>query len=269
VIINIIILVILSQEIICQDTITIYFDDQWEQCDEELSSYYRKYYKTESNEYYVQDFYNNGQLQMAGTFKEQNWKEKTGHFSYYYENGQKKSEGKYIDNKVTGKWIGWYKNGTIASEGEYVDDKATGNWIRWNENGNIRYEAEFKNGESISLTKEFDKDGNFLIEYAGDPKILDNYSDYWLSITNYTKFISENIHYPEQAKQFNQQGRVYVSFSIDANGNVFDTKILRGISDELDKEAIRVIKLYKWPKPRYKGKETIVKFNAPVKFTLN
>lgn len=268
VVINIL-FVIISQELKSQDTITIYFDDQWEQCDKELSSYYRKYYKTESKEYNVQDFYNSGQLKMVGTFKKRNWKERTGHFTYYYEDGQKKSESEYIDDKRTGNWISWYEIGAKESEREYIDDKRTGKWIIWHENGNIRSETEFKNGESLSLTKEFDEDGNFLIEYANDLKLLDNYSDYESSITDYLKFLSENIHYPEQAKQFNQQGRVFVSFFIDANGNVYDTKILRGVSEDIDKEAMRVIKLFKWPKPRYKGKATIVKFNAPVKFTLN
>lgn len=269
VIINIILFVIVSQELISQDTITIYFDDQWERCDREQSSFYRKYYKTESKDYNVQDFYNSGQLQMIGTFKKKNWKHKNGSFTYYHENGQKKYEGEYFDNKQTGKWIRWYENGIRKSKGEYIEDKLTGKWITWHENGNIKYEAEYKNGELIGLTKEFDEDGNFLFEYAGDPKLLDNYTDYKLSITAYTKFLSENIQYPEQAKQLNQHGRVYISFFINTNGNVYDTKILRGVSEEIDKEAIRVIKLFKWPKPSYKGKEIILKLNAPVKFTLN
>ncbi len=268
VIISIIFIVIASQELISQNTKTIYFDDEWEKCDKELSSYSRKYYKTESKEYNVQDFYNSSQLQMVGTFKKRNWKERIGHFTYYYENGQKKSEGEYIDDKLTGKWISWYENGAKETEKEYINDNLTGKWIKWHANGNIKCKAEYKNGKAITLTKEFDEDGNFLIEYAGDFKILDNHSDYESSITDYLKFLGKNIHYPEKAKQLNQQGRVYISFFIDAHGNVYDTKILRGVTDEIDNEAMRVIKLYKWPKPRHEGKETIVKFNAPVKFTL-
>jgi len=244
IIINIILIVIISQELIGQDTKTIYFNDQWKKCDKELSSYYRKYYKTESKDYNVHDYNNSGQLQMAGTFKKRNWKKKTGLFTWYYENGQKKSECEYIDDKITGKWISWHTN------------------------GNIKCETEFKNGEPISLTKEFDEDGNFLIEYAGDIKLLDNYSDYESSITDYKKFLRENIHYPEQALQLKQQGRVYINFFIDANGKVYDSKILNGVTDEIDNEAMRVIKLYKWPKPRYKGEEIILRLNAPVKFTL-
>lgn len=245
VIVNIILCSVISNDLMSQNTKTIYFDNQWKQCSKETSSYYRKYHKTESKEYNVQDFYNSGQLQMVGTFKKRNWKEKNGRFIYYYKNGQKKSEVEYVDNKRTGKWTTWH------------------------ENGNIKSEAEYKNGELISLTKEFDEDGNFLFEYAGDIKLLDNYAEYESSIPDYLKFLKENIHYPEQAKQFNQQGVVFISFFIDENGNVYDTKILRGVSEDIDKEAIRVIKLFKWPKPIYKGKEIILKFNAPVKFTLN
>ncbi len=243
-IINILLFVIVSQELKSQDTVTIYFDKQWNQCDKELSSYYRKYYVTESKEYNVQDFYKNGQIQMAGTYKKSDWKEKTGHFTFYYENGQKKSEG------------------------EYYKDKRTGKWIFWQENGNIRDEAKYKNGKIVSLIKEFDKDGNLLVEYANNPKLLDNYSEFVSSMADYQKFLSKNIQYPEQAKQYGRQGKVFVSFFIDANGNAYDLKVLRGVSDDVDKEALRVIKLFKWPKPRYKGKGVILKFRAPVKFAL-
>jgi TonB family protein len=269
VIFSIIILVVISQELVSQDIKTIYFNDQWEQCNKEQSSYYREYYKTESKEYYVQDFYKSGQVKMVGTFKKRNWKEKNGHFTYYHENGQKKSEGEYIDDKLAGKWVYWYENGSKASESEYIDDKRTGKWISWHANGNIKTETEFENGESICLTKEFDEQGHFLFEYVEDLKTLDNYSDYELSMSSWLDFLAENIHYPDRAKQLGQQGRVFTSFFIDSNGNVYDIKILRGVSVDIDSEALRVLKLYKWPKPRYKGKETIVKFYAPLKFSLN
>ncbi len=241
---NILLFVFVSQELKSQDTATIYFDKQWNQCDKELSSYYRKYYVNESKEYNVRDFYNSGQLQMVGTYKKPDWKEKTGHFTFYYENGQKKSEG------------------------EYFKDKRTGKWVTWQKDGNIRYEADYKNGKIVSLIKAYDKGGNLLAEYAGNPKILDNYSDFESSMTDFQKFLSENIQYPEQAKQYGRQGKVFVSFYIDANGNAYDLKVLRGVSDDIDKEALRVVKLFKWPKPRYKGKGVILKFMAPVKFTL-
>lgn len=291
-IINIMLLIVIVHEVKSQDTITIFFDEQWQECDKKQSSYYRKYWKTELNQYNVQDFYNSGQLQMEGTYNEQNWNERIDHFIYYYDNGQKESEGDYNDderngkwikwwdnsqkksegefshNKLTGKWITWHENGAKESEGEYFDSKRTGKWNGWHENGNLKHEAEYKNDDLISLLKEFDEDGNFLIEYAF-LKLLDNYYyDYLISVREFEDFKRKNIKYPEVAKKLDQQVKVILYLYINPNGDVYDVEVLKGASEEIDNEAIRVVKLYKWPKPIYMGKEVFVWFRTQFKFTL-
>ena len=52
----------------------------------------------------------------------------TGNNLCKYENGQKKSEGKFKDGKKEGKWTEWYGNGQIWSEGNYKDGKKDGKW---------------------------------------------------------------------------------------------------------------------------------------------
>jgi len=37
----------------------------------------------------------------------------------WYENGQKKEEGTWSDNKKIGKWTFWYENGQIKEENNY------------------------------------------------------------------------------------------------------------------------------------------------------
>ena len=55
------------------------------------------------------------------------------------------------------------------------------------------------------------------------------------------KYLSENIKYPKTAKDAGIQGKVYISFVINKNGEVTDVKAIKGVSKELDEEAIRVI----------------------------
>ena len=84
------------------------------------------------------------------------------------------------------------------------------------------------------------------------------------------KFLQSILVYPEKAKKRGIQGTVYITFVVDTDGSVTDVKVLRGIDEECDKEALRVVKLMpKW-KPGYqKGKPVRVQFYMPVKFTLN
>jgi antitoxin component YwqK of YwqJK toxin-antitoxin module len=41
----------------------------------------------------------------------------------WWDNGQKKFEGKYKDGKKDGHWTAWYENGQKESERNYVDGK--------------------------------------------------------------------------------------------------------------------------------------------------
>lgn len=61
--------------------------------------------------------------------------------------------------KHHGWYIGWYGNGQKASEGEYVDGKRHGTWSFWHKNGQKRLEAGYRMGEKQGRWKFWDKDG--------------------------------------------------------------------------------------------------------------
>ena len=52
-----------------------------------------------------------------------------------------------------------YENGKKKSEGNFKDNKYDGFWAGWHENGQKSYEVTYKDGELIS-EKCWDKDGN-------------------------------------------------------------------------------------------------------------
>ncbi|MEJ5266702.1 MAG: energy transducer TonB [Bacteroidales bacterium] len=83
------------------------------------------------------------------------------------------------------------------------------------------------------------------------------------------KFIAENTKYPEIAKENGIQGRVFVQFVIDKNGNVTNVTIARGVDPYLDAEAIRVVKMLpKWTPGKQRGKPVPVTFVVPINFKL-
>jgi TonB family protein len=92
------------------------------------------------------------------------------------------------------------------------------------------------------------------------------YEGGWEAMMN---FIRKNLQYPLVAKRNGYQGTVYVSFVVQRDGTVADAKVIRGIHESLDKEAIRVVNLMpKWKPGMQNGKTVHVRFNLPIKFGL-
>lgn len=83
------------------------------------------------------------------------------------------------------------------------------------------------------------------------------------------QFISENLTYPEKAKDKGIQGIVHVSFVIDTDGSVTDIEVVRGVYELLDAEAIRVVSLFpRWKPGSQRGKPVRVTISLPFKFEL-
>ena len=83
------------------------------------------------------------------------------------------------------------------------------------------------------------------------------------------KYLAENIKYPVLAKEKGTQGRVYVTFVVEKDGSVTDAKVLRGVSEEVDAEALRVINaMPKWKPGMQQGVPVRVQYNIPIIFKL-
>lgn len=85
-----------------------------------------------------------------------------------------------------------------------------------------------------------------------------------------TDFIKSQIHYPQDATNDSIEGMVIITFWIDTLGGTTDHKIVRGIRDDLNEEAMRITKLIKFEKPAMqKGQPIKVKYTVPVEFKLS
>ena len=83
----------------------------------------------------------------------------------------------------------------------------------------------------------------------------------------FRRWIADNLRYPEAAKKDGLTGKVYVQFVVNSKGMVTDVKVVRGISPELDAEAIRVTKSSPtWEPGKHEGKNVNVQFVFPVNF---
>ena len=83
------------------------------------------------------------------------------------------------------------------------------------------------------------------------------------------RYLSENIKYPPEAAKNDIEGRVIVQFIIDETGQVGEVKVVRSVSDELDAEAVRVVKtLPKFEPGRQDGEAVSVWYTLPINFKL-
>lgn len=86
----------------------------------------------------------------------------------------------------------------------------------------------------------------------------------------FTKWVYNNIEYPEIAKENGISGRVTVEFIIDKDGSVKNVRVLRGVDSSLDQAAVRVIqKSPKWSPGKQRGKPAKVKYTFPIIFQLH
>ncbi len=84
------------------------------------------------------------------------------------------------------------------------------------------------------------------------------------------KWIGENVQYPQNSIEMNEQGRVYLSFVVEKDGKISNIKIERGVSSDLDKEAKRLLrKMPKWLAGESSGRRVRTRCRLPINFTLN
>ena len=83
------------------------------------------------------------------------------------------------------------------------------------------------------------------------------------------EFMGKMQKYPDMEYEAGIQGKVYVQFTVAKDGSIEEAKVLRSVSDGLDKEALRLVKsMPKWNPGKMGGKPVKCRFNLPVVFKL-
>jgi protein TonB len=78
----------------------------------------------------------------------------------------------------------------------------------------------------------------------------------------------DEIEYPELARKAGIEGRVFVEFVVDENGNVTNPRVVRGIGGGCDEEALRAVKQMSFTPGMQRGRPVKVKYSLPVMFKL-
>ena len=82
-------------------------------------------------------------------------------------------------------------------------------------------------------------------------------------------FLSENLHYPQEAWKKGIEGKVLVQFVVAKDGSIDNVNVIQKVHPLLDAEAVRVVKLLpKWKPGKKDGKAVRVRFTLPVTFKI-
>jgi len=98
---------------------------------------------------------------------------------------------------------------------------------------------------------------------------VEHIPEYPGGINQFYKFLVKKLRYPATAKENNTQGRVIVQFIVEKDGSLSDVKVVRGVGDGCDEEAVRLVKLSSpWKAGIQNGRAVRVMYTVPVSFEL-
>ena len=105
--------------------------------------------------------------------------------------------------------------------------------------------------------------------WPGCEEIADDSARFYCLNKGIGQFVANEFKYPEEAKQMVIQGKMYISFTIDKDGEVSDIFITRGVHELLDEEAIRVVKLLPTMIPAKLGGQPVrMRYTLPINASL-
>ncbi|UOQ66733.1 energy transducer TonB [Hymenobacter volaticus] len=81
------------------------------------------------------------------------------------------------------------------------------------------------------------------------------------------RYMQKNLRYPSLALRNNIEGKVYISFTVMADGSVADVQVLKGLGYGTDEEAARVVRNMPAWKPGQQNKHAVsVRYTMPITF---
>ena len=288
------------------DEDTLYFDENWEECDSLAASYYRptNVQNKENPSGYIRDYYMNGQLQMEGRFIKGN---KSGPFRYYHNNGQLSSAGSYQDNRKIAIWREYYPDGDDRQVLYYEDGKrfvekywtpdgklsvfnGSGNYkgqIR-GRGGSYKVEGSFRDYKKISEWKGYRDNGSLYFEETYEKGELVSGTSYdddgnayqYVQVVidaqpdggmkDFYAYLSDQLEYPYEARRLNIDGKVFTQLIVTKDGNLSRINTISSPHPTLSREAERVIRKYgKWQPGKVRGQLVKMRFILPITFSLS
>ena len=102
-----------------------------------------------------------------------------------------------------------------------------------------------------------------------DFRVVEDLPQFPGGAVEFMKWLTKNLKYPPSAQQRKVQGRVVAQFIVNKDGSISDIVLVEKVSPELDREALRVLRMMpKWTPGVMDAKPCRTKVCIPVVFKL-
>ncbi|MBQ9261874.1 MAG: TonB family protein [Prevotella sp.] len=102
-----------------------------------------------------------------------------------------------------------------------------------------------------------------------DFRVVEDLPQFPGGAVEFMKWLTKNLKYPPSAQQRKVQGRVVAQFIVNKDGSISDLMLVEKVSPELDREALRVLRMMpKWTPGVMDAKPCRTKVCIPVVFKL-
>lgn len=88
-----------------------------------------------------------------------------GYNIFYFENGQKSSEGYFENGKPVGYWKNYFENGVLKSEGNRKNAQLDSVWLFYYGSGLLKESITFQNSKKEGTSKFYSEEGNLKSEF--------------------------------------------------------------------------------------------------------
>lgn len=111
-------------------------------------------------------------------------------------------------------------------------------------------------------------------EMAQNGELTDEEDDFYTVVEEMPELIGglaklmEQISYPERARRAGIEGRVFVQFVVNEQGQVERPRVIRGIGGDCDEEALRVVSKAQFEPGLQNGQPVRVQYSLPIVFRL-
>jgi protein TonB len=174
--------------------------------------------------------------------------------SIKFTTGEQFMTGSYLDPKLEtpdGDFTYYYANGFKESQGRFKNGYKVGIWKRWNFEGIAKPDRYYPD-------EDF-KPNNRTSKPAKFPG----------GMTALQAMVNDSLNYPKEARERKIEGTVYVTFTIDATGEVSRPQISDGVHYLLDEEALRFVSsLPTWTPAAKNGMPVDSNYIMPITFDL-
>lgn len=201
----------------------------------------------------------------------------------YFNNVLSSDKAKYtrditVENDSTYKVSMKYITGETMMVGVFADanlQNQNGNFQYFYANGNPESEGRFKNGIKVGVWKRWSFDGSKKPDrYYPDENFKaktrsTNPAKFPGGMAALQKLITDSLKYPAEAKERGLEGTVYVTFTVDATGEVSRPEVSEGVHFLLNEEAMRFVSaMPTWAPASKNGTSVDSSFIMPVTFSL-